>query len=239
MLAPSPTSIRRSRPIPTSPAPGYSRGLAERDKRDCQKAIADFSQAIKLDAEERRRLQRPRRLLRRASTTTTTPSQDFDAALKLRPELRRRLLQPRHGLLRAARLRPRRRRPDPGDASRSARHRRRARPRPRLSRAPRLRPRHRRLRPALKLDPKFTAGFVDRGNAYQHKGDYDRAMHDYDQAIKLDPKNAAAFTERGNTYAPAARSTAPCRITSRRSSSTRTMPASSTAAPCCGSARAT
>ena len=54
---------------------------------------------------------------------------------------------------------------------------------------------------ALRLNPKFTAGYVERGNAYQFKGDFERAVQNYDQAIKLDPKYAAAFTERGNTYA--------------------------------------
>ena len=46
--------------------------------------------------------------------------------------------------------------------------------------------------------------FVVRGNAYQKKGDLDRAISDYDEAIKigfkLDPKNSAAFNNRGNAY---------------------------------------
>ena len=43
--------------------------------------------------------------------------------------------------------------------------------------------------------------FNNRGIAYQTKGQYDRAVQDYDQAIKLDPNYAQAFVNRGFTYA--------------------------------------
>jgi tetratricopeptide (TPR) repeat protein len=48
-------------------------------------------------------------------------------------------------------------------------------------------------------DP-FTYG--DRGNAYARKGDYDRAIADYDEAIRLDPKYALGYNyyNRGNAY---------------------------------------
>src|SRR5215471_3757640 len=42
--------------------------------------------------------------------------------------------------------------------------------------------------------------FNNRGNAYQRKGDNDRAIADYDQAIRLDPKNAASYANRGGAY---------------------------------------
>src|ERR1700680_3645239 len=35
--------------------------------------------------------------------------------------------------------------------------------------------------------------FHNRGNAYQSKGQYDRAIQDYDQAIRLNPQYADAF----------------------------------------------
>jgi Flp pilus assembly protein TadD len=38
------------------------------------------------------------------------------------------------------------------------------------------------------------------GRAYAKKGQYDRAIADYDEAIKLDPKDAIAFFTRGITY---------------------------------------
>ena len=40
-----------------------------------------------------------------------------------------------------------------------------------------------------------------RGAAYYYKGDYDRAITDYDQAIRLQPDLAGAYYNRGLTYA--------------------------------------
>ena len=42
--------------------------------------------------------------------------------------------------------------------------------------------------------------FYNRGNAYDGKGEYDRAIQDYDQAIRLNPSNADAFNNRGVSY---------------------------------------
>jgi tetratricopeptide (TPR) repeat protein len=41
---------------------------------------------------------------------------------------------------------------------------------------------------------------MHRGYAYDHKGDYDRAIADYTQVIKLDPNDAVAYYNRGRTY---------------------------------------
>jgi tetratricopeptide (TPR) repeat protein len=43
--------------------------------------------------------------------------------------------------------------------------------------------------------------FYRRGNAYSEKGDYDRAIPDYDQAVRLNPSHANAFSNRGVAYA--------------------------------------
>jgi len=40
-----------------------------------------------------------------------------------------------------------------------------------------------------------------RSAAYKHKGDYDRAIQDYDQALRLNPAYAAALYGRGLAYA--------------------------------------
>ena len=40
----------------------------------------------------------------------------------------------------------------------------------------------------------------NRGDAYYDKGDYDRAIADYNEAIQLDPKLAFAWNHRGNAY---------------------------------------
>jgi tetratricopeptide (TPR) repeat protein len=39
--------------------------------------------------------------------------------------------------------------------------------------------------------------YVSRGDAYDDKEDYDRAIADYNQAIQLDPKDAGAYFSRG------------------------------------------
>ena len=42
--------------------------------------------------------------------------------------------------------------------------------------------------------------FNNRGNAYQSKGDYQRAIQDYDEALRIDPDSALAFNNRGSAY---------------------------------------
>jgi tetratricopeptide (TPR) repeat protein len=47
---------------------------------------------------------------------------------------------------------------------------------------------------------KLATAFDNRGVAYRIKGEYDRALHDYEQAIRLNPGNANAFNNRGIIY---------------------------------------
>src|SRR6516164_6618167 len=47
---------------------------------------------------------------------------------------------------------------------------------------------------------KLAEAFNNRGIAYRLKGEYDRAVQDYNQAIKLNAKFAAAFNNRGVAY---------------------------------------
>src|SRR6266704_3602357 len=42
--------------------------------------------------------------------------------------------------------------------------------------------------------------FSNRGDAYNSKREYDRAIQDLDQAIRLDPNYARAFVSRGDAY---------------------------------------
>lgn len=46
----------------------------------------------------------------------------------------------------------------------------------------------------------LSVAFYNRGNGYAAKGDFDRAIEDYDDAIKHNPKMAVAFSNRGNAY---------------------------------------
>jgi tetratricopeptide (TPR) repeat protein len=47
----------------------------------------------------------------------------------------------------------------------------------------------------------LAAAYNARSISYGAKGNYDRAIADYDQVIALDPKLALAFTNRGIAYA--------------------------------------
>jgi lipoprotein NlpI len=51
--------------------------------------------------------------------------------------------------------------------------------------------------------------FFNRGHAYDDKGQYDRAIADYDQAIRLKPDADEAFNNRGFTYQKKAKLTGP------------------------------
>jgi lipoprotein NlpI len=42
--------------------------------------------------------------------------------------------------------------------------------------------------------------FYNRGTAYGHKGEYDKAIADYDAALRLKPDDPAAFSNRGSAY---------------------------------------
>jgi tetratricopeptide (TPR) repeat protein len=53
-----------------------------------------------------------------------------------------------------------------------------------------------------KLAPSFLSNaYMTRGNGYSGKGDWDRALRDYDEAVKIQPINYDALTNRGNAYA--------------------------------------
>src|SRR3974390_567511 len=50
---------------------------------------------------------------------------------------------------------------------------------------------------ALEIDPKMAVAYNNRGNAYDDKGQYDRALADYNKALDLNPKYAEAYYNRG------------------------------------------
>jgi tetratricopeptide (TPR) repeat protein len=53
---------------------------------------------------------------------------------------------------------------------------------------------------AIRIDPKSVFAYNGRGSAYNDKGDYDHAIADFTEAIRLDPKSAYAYGNRGNAY---------------------------------------
>lgn len=50
---------------------------------------------------------------------------------------------------------------------------------------------------AIRLDPKHAGAYRLRGKAWSETGEFDRALADYTVAIQLAPKNAGAYAERG------------------------------------------
>jgi tetratricopeptide (TPR) repeat protein len=53
---------------------------------------------------------------------------------------------------------------------------------------------------AIRLDPKYGLSYSNRGNAYFGKRDYDTAIADYTEAIRLDPKSTLSYHNRGRAY---------------------------------------
>jgi tetratricopeptide (TPR) repeat protein len=53
---------------------------------------------------------------------------------------------------------------------------------------------------AIRLNPDYANAYINRGVAYDDKGDYDRAIADYNQAIRLDPDYALAYDWRAYSH---------------------------------------
>ena len=53
---------------------------------------------------------------------------------------------------------------------------------------------------AIRIEPKYAAAYDNRGQVYFAKGDVDRAIADYSDAIRIDPKMANALSRRGEAY---------------------------------------
>jgi lipoprotein NlpI len=53
---------------------------------------------------------------------------------------------------------------------------------------------------AIRLNPKDVIAYNNRGNAYQAKGDLDRAIADYNEVISINPKISATYFSRGIAY---------------------------------------
>jgi tetratricopeptide (TPR) repeat protein len=47
---------------------------------------------------------------------------------------------------------------------------------------------------------KTKEAYLDRGNAYYGKGQFDKAIADSTKALELNPRDAKAYTNRGNAY---------------------------------------
>ena len=57
------------------------------------------------------------------------------------------------------------------------------------------------LAPAGDVKAQDARTLVDRGSAWDAKGEHDKAIADYNQALQLDPNYWRAYNERGNAWA--------------------------------------
>jgi clan AA aspartic protease (TIGR02281 family) len=53
---------------------------------------------------------------------------------------------------------------------------------------------------AVKHNPNYAIAYDNRGDAYLKKDDYDRAIADYSEAVRSNPNYAIAYNDRGNAY---------------------------------------
>jgi len=53
---------------------------------------------------------------------------------------------------------------------------------------------------AIRINPNYVNAYNNRGSVYYSKKDYDLAIADFNQAIRLDPNFALAYYNRGNAY---------------------------------------
>ena len=51
---------------------------------------------------------------------------------------------------------------------------------------------------AIRINPRNAAAYLNRGIAWYAKGNWDKALDDYNQVIRLDPRSHAAYNNRGN-----------------------------------------
>ena len=68
------------------------------------------------------------------------------------------------------------------------------------------------------MNPDLAVAHHNRGYVYYVKGEYDRAVTEYDKAIRLDPNDGDYYNHRGNAFYSKGTTTAPWPITARRSS---------------------
>ena len=53
---------------------------------------------------------------------------------------------------------------------------------------------------AIDFDPQMATAYLNRGAAYENKGEHERGIADYSRAISLDPQLKVAYFNRGAIY---------------------------------------
>jgi tetratricopeptide (TPR) repeat protein len=57
-----------------------------------------------------------------------------------------------------------------------------------------------RLHKAIRLDSKYAIAYYNRGNSWADKGEFDKAIRDFNEAVHLDPEYKRAYFNRGATW---------------------------------------
>jgi tetratricopeptide (TPR) repeat protein len=58
---------------------------------------------------------------------------------------------------------------------------------------------------AIKLEPRYSQAFSNRGLVFLEKKDYDKAIADFTESIRLEPHEASSFSNRAAAYTAKAR----------------------------------
>ena len=53
---------------------------------------------------------------------------------------------------------------------------------------------------AIDINPEHVNAYINRGNAYCDRGEYDIAIADHTKAIDINPNHVTAYFNRGNAY---------------------------------------
>jgi YidC/Oxa1 family membrane protein insertase len=177
----------------------YNRGVPYAERRDYDRAIADYSEAIRLYPKNAR-VYNNRGVVYRAKNDYDRAIADYDEAIRLDPKYALAYLN--RGVAYA----------DKKDYDRAiADYNAAIRLDPKVARAYSNRGEAYRAKndydralsdfnEAIRVDPNSAFAYYNRGNAYLNKKDYDRAIADYTEAIRLDPKDAKAYNNRGEAY---------------------------------------
>ena len=192
------TIIRAIRLDPENAGAFNNRGIAWYDKKEYDKAIADYNEAIRLDPKSPTPTTTAARLVRQEGLRQG--DRRLQRGHPARSEVRRRLSQPRHAWCdkkeydkaiadynEAIRLDPKMR-----HAFNNRGHR--------LVRQEGVRQGDRRLQRGHPARSRSTPSAYNNRGRLGDKKEYDKAIADYNEAIRLDPKYAGAFNNRGNAW---------------------------------------